>query len=74
MQDVVVGLLCDYIIKKIEHMSKQNNQIVEGSTFIIILVIISGLFLFGGQTFPSSRLVQTEISCKVPTFMNPRDW
>jgi hypothetical protein len=31
MQDVVVGLLCDYILKKIEHMSKQNNQIVEGS-------------------------------------------
>jgi preprotein translocase subunit YajC len=27
-------------------MSKQNNQIVEGSTFIIILVIINGLFLF----------------------------
>lgn len=74
MQEVIVGLVCDFIIKKVKLMSKHFNKIAEGSTFIVITIIINVIFLFGGQTIPSSRLVQTEISCKVPTFMNPRDW
>ena len=42
------------------------NKIVKGSSFkMFSLFIISSIFLFGGQTIPSSRLVQTEISCKV---------
>jgi hypothetical protein len=55
-------------------MSKLINKIAGGSSFIIISILINVVFLFGGQTIPSSRLVQNEISCKVPTFMNPRDW
>lgn len=73
MQEVIVGLVCDYIIKKIRHMSKLYNKTAEGLTFIF-LIIFNVVFLFGGQTIPSSRLVQNEISCKVPTFMNPGDW
>jgi hypothetical protein len=53
-------------------MNRVINKIARSFNFIIIL-IINVIFLFGGQTFPSSRLVQTEIPCQVPTSINPRD-
>lgn len=74
MQEVIIGLVCDNVIKKIQHMSKLINKIAKGLTLTIILIIINVIFLFGGQTIPSSRLVQIEISCEVPTSMNPREW
>ena len=38
------------------------NKIAEVSNFIIISMMITVIFLFGGQTSSSSRLVRTEIS------------
>jgi hypothetical protein len=55
-------------------MNKLINKIAGGLNLTIISTIITVVFLFGGQTIPSSRLVQTEISCKVPSSANPGDW
>jgi len=43
-------------------MKKRFNTIVKGLTFITVQVFLIMIFLFGGQTFPTSRLVQAEIS------------
>lgn len=64
MQEVIVSLVCNFIIKNLSHMRKIINKIANATTSSYLLVIIvTVIFLFGGQTPPSSRHVQTEISC-----------
>ncbi len=42
-------------------MKKRYKTIAKGLTLITFQVFLIMIFLFGGQTIPTSRLVQTEI-------------
>jgi hypothetical protein len=52
MQGVIIELLCKSVIKYMKHMNKINKIFT-----VMTLITINMIFLFGGQTNLSSRLV-----------------